>query len=194
MAQKSRHFAPRATCILFSGYTRGITSAPDINVQLTVLWMHPSSLSRPPRRSCAHRAPLLYQMPVTSESMVVITVNVTGWASILSAEGREDLDLVEEIEREFGIYSKVVFHDYFPVKNVTMEIELYLVPSELTSLKTWCLWNTYHRSREIVSSIWFLILVDIDVCINVLFTNGIVLETPFFLSIYVFVYILMHKA
>lgn len=87
MAQKSRHFAPRATCILFSGYTRGITSAPDINVQLTVLWMHPSSLSRPPRRSCAHRAPLLYQMPVTSESMVVITVNVTDWASILSAEG-----------------------------------------------------------------------------------------------------------
>lgn len=87
MAQKSRHFAPRATCILFSGYTRGITSAPDINVQLTVLWMHPSSLSRPPRRSCAHRAPLLYQMPVTSESMVVITVNVTGWASILSAKG-----------------------------------------------------------------------------------------------------------
>lgn len=171
MAQKSRHFAPRATCILFSGYTRGITSAPDINVQLTVLWMHPSSLSRPPRRSCAHRAPLLYQMPVTSESMVVITVNVTGWASTLSAEGRENLDLVEEIEREF---IPVVFHDYFPVKNVTMEIELYLVPSELTSLKTWCLWNTYHRSREIVSSIWFLILVDIDVCINVLFTDGIV--------------------
>lgn len=133
MAQKSRHFAPRATCILFSGYTRGITSAPDINVQLTVLWMHPSSLSRPPRRSCAHRAPLLYQMPVTSESMVVITVNVTGWASILSAEERENLDLVEEIEREF---IPVVFHDYFPVKNVTMEIELYLVSSELTSFES----------------------------------------------------------
>lgn len=32
-------------------------------------------------------AALLYQMPVTSESMVVITVNVTDWASILSAEG-----------------------------------------------------------------------------------------------------------
>lgn len=32
-------------------------------------------------------AALLYQMPVTSESMVVITVNVTGWASILSAKG-----------------------------------------------------------------------------------------------------------
>lgn len=46
------------------------------------------------------------------------------------------MDLVEEIEREFGIYSKVVFHDYFPVKNVTMEIELYLVPSELTSFES----------------------------------------------------------
>lgn len=78
-------------------------------------------------------AALLYQMPVTSESMVVITVNVTGWASTLSAEGRENLDLVEEIEREF---IPVVFHDYFPVKNVTMEIELYLVPSELTSLES----------------------------------------------------------
>lgn len=34
---------------------------------------------------------------------------------------REDLDLVEEIEREFRIYSKS-FDDYFPVKNVgTME-------------------------------------------------------------------------
>lgn len=78
-------------------------------------------------------AALLYQMPVTSESMVVITVNVTGWASILSAEGRENLDLVEEIEREF---IPVVFHDYFPVKNVTMEIELYLVSSELTSFES----------------------------------------------------------
>ena len=79
------------------------------------------------------------------------------------------MDLVEEIEREF---IPVVFHDYFPVKNVTMEIELYLVPSELTSLES--VMSVKHVSS--IEGNRFIDLVDIDVCINVfiMFTDGIV--------------------